>query len=177
MNLSQDDFRAIRNAVAQFPGDVSNDAVGAHVAKIEDLYAPEKHAVALDPAIPIVVGSRGSGKSFWSSILGQTDTLKEAAIAYPKLGLSELIVRFGYTGVGGPDGISHEAIDKYVPTTATLEEAKAFWWATILSAAAHSTGKIGSRPGKFINAGMDWELREDLLIDTSNDFAPRGKRF
>lgn len=41
MNLSQDDFRALRNAVAQFPGDVSNDAVGAHVAKIEDLYAPE----------------------------------------------------------------------------------------------------------------------------------------
>ena len=175
MDLTQDDFRAIRNAVAEFPGDVSNDAVGAHVAKIEDLYAPEKHAVALDPTIPIVVGSRGSGKSFWSSVLGQTETLKEAAIAYPKLGLSVLIVRFGYTGVGGPDGISQEAIDKYVPAVATLEDAKAFWWATILSAAAQSAGKSSSRPGKFIVAGMDWEEREDLLISHEHRLRAEGK--
>ncbi|MFJ3469655.1 hypothetical protein [Pseudomonas sp. NPDC090201] len=175
MDLTPDDFRAIRNAVAEFPGDVSNDAVGAHVAKIEDLYAPEKHAVALDPTIPIVVGSRGSGKSFWSSVLGQTDTLQEAAIAYPKLGLSELVVRFGYTGVGGPDGISQEAIDKYVPSAATLEEAKAFWWATILSAAAQSAGAAKSRPGKFVSDAKDWEKREDLLADHELRLRGEGK--
>ena len=72
--ITPEDFRAIRSAIAAIPGDVSNDAVGAHVAKIDDLFAPESHAVALDPTTPIVIGTRGSGKSFWSSVLGQVDT-------------------------------------------------------------------------------------------------------
>lgn len=175
MNLTQDEFRAIRSAVAAFPGDVSNDAVGAHVAKIEDMFAPETHAVALDPTIPIVVGSRGSGKSFWSSVLGQEDTLAAAAIAYPKLGLSELYVRFGYTGVGGPNGISGEAIDKYVPHDASLDQAKDFWWATILSAAAQSGGLTGARPGRLITEASDWEVREDLLIAHEQRLRKEGK--
>ncbi|NBA98626.1 hypothetical protein [Pseudomonas sp. R5(2019)] len=175
MDLTHDDFRAIRSAIAALPGDLSNDAVGAHVAKIEDVFAPEKHAVALDPEIPIVVGSRGSGKSFWSSILGQSATLKEAAIAYPKLGLADLLVHFGYTGVGGLGGISQEAIDQYVPDEATLKQAKDFWWATILSAAAQSAGEARSRPGTFIKAGLDWEEREDLLIGHQQRLEGEGK--
>ena len=64
MKLQAEDYRAIRLAIANIPGDVSNDAVGANVANIKDIYAPETHSAALDPNTPIVLGHRGTGKSF-----------------------------------------------------------------------------------------------------------------
>ena len=57
MTLGYEDFLALRSAISGIPGDVSNDAVGAHVAKLEDIFAPETHAAALDPRTPIVLGS------------------------------------------------------------------------------------------------------------------------
>ena len=162
MKLSPDDYRAIRRAIASIPGDVSNDAVGANVAKLEDLYAPETHSVALDPSTPVVLGARGSGKSFWSSVLGQVETRTAAAKAYPRLGLSKVDVQFGYTGVGGPNGVSYEAIESLVPQL-LIEEAKAFWWATILSAAARQSGMAGTKPKDFFEIAHDWERREELL--------------
>ncbi|VVO63676.1 hypothetical protein PS903_00909 [Pseudomonas fluorescens] len=174
--ITPEDFRAIRSAIAAIPGDVSNDAVGAHVAKIDDLFAPESHAVALDPTTPIVIGTRGSGKSFWSSVLGQVDTLKAAAIAYPKLGLSDTYVRFGYTGVGGEGGVSYEAIDACVPSDATIEQAKAFWWATILHALAQAIGQP-KRLSEFMSLAADWEDREDYLLSHEKRLRNEGKTF
>ncbi|MGA7881780.1 MAG: hypothetical protein WCD63_13025, partial [Terrimicrobiaceae bacterium] len=106
MRLDQEDYRAIRDGIASISVDLSNDAVGAYVPKIQDIYAPEAHASALDPRTPIVVGSRGTGKSFWSGVLGQEETRRAAARAYPRLGLTDVTVAFGFTGVGGPEGVS-----------------------------------------------------------------------
>ena len=58
------DFRSIRSGISSIPGDISSDALGQHVAKLADIYAPERHAAALDPATSIVVGSRGTGKAY-----------------------------------------------------------------------------------------------------------------
>ena len=58
---------------------------------------PEQHAGALDPNVAIVLGSRGAGKSFWAGILGDNETRKVAAEAYPQLRLDKTIVRFGFT--------------------------------------------------------------------------------
>lgn len=158
------DFRTIRRAIAEIPGDVSNDAVGQHVARVEDMYAPETHAAALDPGTPIVLGARGTGKSFWASVLGQPQTRGEAAIAYPRLGLPVVKVGFGYTGIGGPDGISADALNDAVLPDGTIEDAKAFWWATILSAAARIQDASTARPKAFMSAACDPAVREDVLI-------------
>lgn len=163
MILSPDDYRAIRRAIASIPGDVSNDAVGANVAKLEDLYAPETHSVALDPNTPVILGARGCGKSFWASVLGQDETRTAAAKAYPRLGLSRVYVQFGYTGVGGPNGVSSEAIDDKVPDDASIEEAKAFWWATILSAATRQLEGARTKPKDYFDVAREWDRREDLL--------------
>ncbi len=163
MKLSADEYRAIRRAIANIPADVSNDAVGEKVAKLEDIYAPETHSSALDPTMPIILGARGSGKSFWSSVLGQTDTKTAAARAYPRIGLQRVDVQFGYTGIGGPDGVSVDQIDKVVPPEASGEQARGFWWATILSAAARQSGQANTRPKDFLDSANDWEQREDLL--------------
>jgi hypothetical protein len=170
------DFGAIRRAMAAIPGDVSNDAVGVSVAKLEELFAPAAHAAALDLATPIVVGARGTGKSFWSGVLGQAATRRAAALAYPTLGLEKLDVAFGFTGiVGGEGGVSVEALNDLVPPDADAGDAKAFWWTTILAAIARATGKEPSRLRELLPLGRDWEQRESLLAGHEKQFQREGK--
>lgn len=161
--LQPESFSAIRSAIASIPGDLSNDAVGAYVPKLEDIYPPETHATALDPAIPIVVGSRGAGKSFWSGVLGQTTTREAAAVAYPQLGLQELKVDFGFTGaIGGPDGVSAEMLNTLVPYDSGVDQARAFWWATILRAAARTEGQQ-VKLSECVRVSCNWETRDELI--------------
>lgn len=178
MKLSVENYREIRRAIASIPADVSNDAVGANVAKLEDIFAPETHSVALDPGTPIILGARGSGKSFWSSVLGQADARTDVAKAYPRLGLSKVDVQFGYTGVGGPDGVSADHIDDLVSTDTPIEEAKAFWWSTILNAAARQYSPENNKrtkPKDFFSIARDWEKREEVLDEYEQQLRTQDK--
>jgi hypothetical protein len=173
--LRSDDYAAIRSAIASIPGDISNDAVGSYAAKLEDIFAPEAHSAALDPNIPIVVGSRGAGKSFWSSVLGQRETRDAAAIAYPQLGLSNLSVEFGFTGiVGGLDGVSSEALNALVPPNADVDRAKAFWWATIMRATTRAAGGQ-AKLSELVTECLDWESRETAIAAHERDLRERGQ--
>jgi hypothetical protein len=174
MKIDAGRFQAIRRAIAEIPADVSNDAVGQHVARVDEMYAPDTHAAALDPSAPIVLGARGTGKSFWSGVLGQTDTRDEASVAYPRLGLSKIEVGFGYTGIGGPDGIGEDSLNAAVPHDASIDDAKAFWWATILSA-ADRRGSLPVRPKQFLARARDPEAREDLLIKHEHQLRAEGR--
>ena len=168
-------YQAIRNGISSISGDVSNDAVGAHAPKLEDMYAPETHAAALDPGTPIVVGSRGAGKSFWAGVLGQTSTREAAAKAYPRLGLKDVSVAFGFTGIGGPYGVGIDALNQLVPVDANIEQAKAFWWATILLAALKPDGGQRPRISQYIQTAGDWEKREDALAEQETLLRASGK--
>jgi hypothetical protein len=161
------DFHEIRAAVAAIPGDVSNDAVGAFVPRLDEIYAPETHSAALDSATPIVVGPRGAGKSFWSGVLGQKDTRLAAAKAYPKLKLDRLFVEFGFTGiVGGADGVGVDALLANVPMNSEPEIARAFWWATILRAAERGASiKKNSSWSELMKVGASFQERDSLLAD------------
>ena len=172
---SADRFREIRSGIAEISGDVSNDAVGDRTPKLEDIFAPETHAAALNPSTPIVVGSRGTGKSFWSGVLGQDDTRVAAAKAYPKLGLQKLKVYFGFTGIGGPDGIGSEELNSLVAPSANVEQAKVFWWASILRAAARSSGDTSARVRAFMDIARDFEKREELLLQHETRFRESGQ--
>src|SRR5260370_10434468 len=142
--LSSSDFQNIRAGMASLPADVSSDAVGSAVPKLDDIFAPQNHAAALDPTTPIVVGARGTGKSFWSGVLGQDDTRNAAATAYPNLRLDRTSVELGFTGIGGFKGTTKDTIDKYVVGD-ERSNALIFWWATILRAAEQTkTGKVVS---------------------------------
>jgi hypothetical protein len=175
MGLPAEDFHAIRDALAAIPGDVSSDAVGANVAKLNDIYAPETHAAALDPEIPVVLGSRGTGKSFWASVLGQADTRQAAARAYPRLNLGSITVSFGFTGIGGPDGIGIDAINSCVPADAGKEQAKGFWWATILRAVSQASGETAAKLSSFLPIAADWEARDEFLGSREKRFRGEGK--
>lgn len=125
------DFLAVRTALAALPSD--HDASGSNRPTVEEIFSPEQHANALDPNTPIVVGARGTGKSFWAGVLEQSDTRAVAAAAYPTLGLDRLIVKPGYTGFDGD--VTSKTIDARVPAGRENETASDFWLAVIMRAA------------------------------------------
>jgi len=173
--VSDADFQAIRAAIAAIPADVSNDAIGAYAPTLEELYAPEMHAAALDPNAPIVQGARGTGKSFWAGVLGKDELRNAAATAYPRLGLTRLDVRFGYTGIEGPSGIGPEKLNQCVPADAGIDEAKAFFWATILRAVASAAGQPTPSLPSLLAAARDVDTREARLSQADEALKEGGK--
>src|SRR5579872_4586974 len=75
--------------------------VAAHHATdtpdLRSIFTPRSHEGALDPTREIVVGDRGVGKSFWSSVL--KDDVARTAIApiYPRLRLNDTTVSLGFS--------------------------------------------------------------------------------
>lgn len=168
------DLQAIRLAMAALPADVSTDAIGAQAPRLEELYAPETHAAALDPGTPIVQGARGTGKSFWAGVLGDPALRRAAATAYPRLGLEALEVQFGFTGIEGPLGIGRDKLDECVRPEAAPDEARAFWWSTILRALAARSGPPPRLPA-LLSAARDLASREGALADAEQSLRQQGK--
>lgn len=123
---------AIRRALSTLPSD--HDASGQHRPTVAEIFTPEQHANALDPNTPVVVGARGTGKSFWAGVLEQDDTRAVAAAAYPHLGLERLIVRPGYTGFTGENVVTPKTIEVRIPLGQESERGFDFWQAVILRA-------------------------------------------
>lgn len=130
--MTPSDFLAIRRNLAALPSD--HDASGQHRPSVDEIFTPEQHANALDPNTPVVVGARGTGKSFWAGVLEHDDTRAVAALAYPNLGLDRLIVRPGYTGFAGDGAVTSKIINARVPIDKENETASDFWLAVILRA-------------------------------------------
>ncbi len=142
--MNPSDFLAIRNALSALPSD--HDASGQHRPTVEEIFTPEQHANALDPNTPVVVGARGTGKSFWAGVLEHDDTRSVAALAYPNLGLDRLIVRPGYTGFAVDDVVTQKIIDARVPVGKEEETASDFWQAVILRAAKSALNHEDEKP-------------------------------
>jgi hypothetical protein len=113
---------------------------------VRQIYAPEGHEAALDPERPIVVGGRGTGKSFWSATLLDTTTRNFVAGSYPRLQLDRCDVSLGFAGVdsdhhGAP---SREELDDLINTDGHPPEK--VWRAVVLrSVAAHVDAQIPTR--------------------------------
>ncbi|HET6553496.1 MAG TPA: hypothetical protein VFG49_08165, partial [Dyella sp.] len=131
MSLGRND--EIRAALATMPTD--HDAAGEYRPTVEQIFTPEQHANALDPNTPVVVGSRGTGKSFWAGVLEQEATRNVASIAYPNIGLSGLVVRAGYTGFASEGAVTPKVIDARVPKGMERDSGTDLWQAVIIRAA------------------------------------------
>lgn len=131
--MSRLDYSAIRGVLARLPSD--HDASGSHRPTVDEIFTPRHHANALDPSTPIVVGARGTGKSFWAGVLQQDDTRDIAARAYPGLGLDKIIVEAGYTGMPSDGAITARVIDARIPQGEEDALGFAFWQTVILRAA------------------------------------------
>lgn len=168
-------YRDVREAIAFLPADVSNDAIGNSAPKLEDMYAPETHAAALDPTTPIVLGARGTGKSFWSGVLGSDELRNAAATAYPRLGLTRLDVQFGYTGIAGPRGVGRAKLDQCLAPDVGIEEARVFWWATILRALHSVSTEPPPNLPQIMPVARDLDAREAKLSQAEDALGNSGK--
>lgn len=128
------DFALIRSALAQLDISASHAASGEYRPTVEEIFAPEHHAGALDPNTTIVLGARGAGKSFWAGVLGHENTKALAHAAFPKIGLDDLRVSFGYTGVANDGSVSKATIDGQVPLGDEEGRGGRLWRCVILRA-------------------------------------------
>lgn len=73
----------------------------AHIAtkapRWAGVFTPDDHQGALDPNRSVVVGDRGTGKSFWSSVLINGDIRNLVAKRYPRLALDRVEGELGFS--------------------------------------------------------------------------------
>lgn len=95
--LSPQDIEALRAALSRLEPAPSHDATVP--PKVRQIYAPKGHQAALDPDRVLVIGGRGTGKSFWSATLLNDATRAFVAPSYPDLDLGQCHVALGFAGV------------------------------------------------------------------------------
>jgi hypothetical protein len=108
-------------------------------------------------------------------VLGQDDTRESAALAYPNLGLQDVVTDFGFTGIGGKQGTGIEALNAFVPDRGGVAEARSFWWATIVRATMRASDGQAVKLATAHELSSDWEAREELLEKCERSLKKRGK--
>ena len=98
---SQSEYQILREALANLPPGAAHQAKDPPQPK--DIFAPASHANALDPQRSLVIGNRGVGKSFWSSVLTHDETRDKVAIEYPRLPLKRIRAVLGFHEAAGKD--------------------------------------------------------------------------
>jgi hypothetical protein len=176
--MSTIDYHSVRNALASLDASSAHAASGASRAKTEEIFAPEQHAGALDPNAIIVLGARGAGKSFWAGVLGDDETRKAAAQAYPNLGLDRLAVQLGFTGIENDGSVSRATIDAQVPEGQEGRLATRLWRCVLLRALRTVALPNERRPtiGSMMREYTDPEDWEDECSTLDRAVARSGRQ-
>lgn len=154
------DFQPIREVLLRLDPSIAHKALD----RPEIIYPAPDHADALDPSRVLVVGGRGVGKSFWTSVLANEDTKRLISTEYPKLGLDQVDVALGYCE--GAIGSRSVAPSSHMLRKALENsfDSETIWQSVLLKALAPEEG-----PESFI-ARVEWvqqhpEGYEDLVIN------------
>jgi hypothetical protein len=84
-----------RKAFEKLPQESAHLATNA--PRWVEVFTPNDHQGALDPDRSVVVGDRGTGKSFWSSVLINQEIRNLVAKRYPRLGLDKVEGKLGFS--------------------------------------------------------------------------------
>lgn len=127
------------------------------------LYAPPRHANALDPDRSLVIGGRGVGKSYWAAALSYPETRTLAAASYPLLDLDRVDVELGFhDSAAGTEGTapSPQVLGNVL---ADGHEPELIWRSVLLKAADPDAGprRLGERVAWI---KRDPETYEDTLL-------------
>jgi hypothetical protein len=87
-----------RIAFLNLPQESSHIATNA--PRWAEVFTPNDHQGALDPNRSVVVGDRGTGKSFWSSVLINQDIRNLVAKQYPRLRLDKIEGKLAFSDGG-----------------------------------------------------------------------------
>lgn len=167
-------FPHIADAFRQIPETVAHDS--PEVDLPGELYIVPSHEKALDPEIIVVIGDRGTGKSFWSAALTTQSARGLMDHEFRRLQLKNLIVRWGFgTARGSEDYPSKNTLQNLLKNFRPEE----IWRAVLLRhVAAHLEEPIPSadwneRAG-FVRT--DPEAEEKLLARADRELRNNGQQ-
>ncbi len=171
------DFYALRTALGAMDAAAAHLASGEGRPQIHEIFSPEQHAGALDPKVAIVLGARGSGKTFWTGVLGSEETRMAAANAYPNLGLAKLNVHLGYSGIAHDGTVSRQTIDARVPISEESTKGVLLWRSVVLRAMLKTLGiEAGTHTiAQLMDAYPDPELWERDCKSADDLLASQGQ--
>ena len=118
----------VRKAFAKLPEEPAHIATKA--PKWAEVFTPNDHQGALDPGRSVVVGDRGTGKSFWSSVLISQDIRNIVAQQYPRLGLDRVEAQLGFSNA--EMGADHPARTEIAEILRAGHSAEDLWRAVLL---------------------------------------------
>ena len=112
------------------------DRETAHLAtnapRWADVFTPPDHQGALDPDRPMVIGDRGTGKSFWSSVLISNEIRNIVATEYPTLALKSVEGRLGFSDAAMAVNASHPSATEIATIMQAGFKAEDLWRAVLL---------------------------------------------
>jgi len=119
----------VRKAFEALPQESSHLATNA--PKWAEVFTPTDHSGALDPNRSVVIGNRGTGKSFWSSVLVDQKTRNLVAGRYPRLGLDKVEAKLGFSNA--EMNAEHPGPAEIATIIAAGHVAEDLWRAVLLS--------------------------------------------
>lgn len=169
------DVAAVREGLARLDAAAAADATGDKQARAADIFAPQHHVHALDPSTTLVLGPRGTGKSFWAGVLAQDDTRELAAEFYPRLGLNDLLVSVSFSGLDDAP-VTRDLVDEQVPEGSEAVEGRRLWRSAILREVLRATGQDAPRVGRLMRDSSDVEDWQDAMEVGNAHLRAHGKR-
>ena len=119
---------AVKTGLEEIPGISAHSSSAAPMAG--DIYVVAGHEKALNPDTLLVVGGRGSGKSFWSAALSDPGARKLIGHQLPRLRLENYQIFVGFAGLRGDTRYpSHQILGQLLSEG---YEAETIWRAVIL---------------------------------------------
>ena len=132
------DVRVLREAIAGLQPGTAHQA--NEPPRPEEIFAPAAHANALDPQRPLVVGNRGVGKSFWSSVLTHEETRDQVGADYPRLHLEQIRATLGFHEAAGKDEGPSPSPLSLASLLRQQHEPLAIWRAVLIKALSGDVG-------------------------------------
>ncbi len=164
----------LRRILASLNPSASHTVIGQDRPQVAEIFAPESHAGALDPNVSIVLGARGSGKSFWAGVLGSQETRLAAASVFPRLGLEKMEVQFGFIGQEGEGSVSRDTIDSQMPEGLEQQKAKLLWRAVVLRSVLRSIG-LERKLKQIMDEYLDPEEWEEECHKRDNELFQKNR--
>lgn len=118
----------VREAFNSLPDEASHIATQAPEGRA--VFTPADHEGALDPHRSVVVGDRGTGKSFWSSVLINQDIKALVAKSYSRLRLDRVEGRLGFSDA--EMNADHPSRSEIASIMAANHSAEDLWRAVLL---------------------------------------------
>ena len=179
LQLPAQDAEVLRTALSRLEPAPSHDAT--QPPQLQKIYAPEGHQAALDPERVLVIGGRGTGKSFWSATLLNDATRAYVAPNYPGLHLGQCQVALGFAGVDSDtnNAPSREELDDLIETDGLPPEK--VWRAIILRGVGQSVPlnlpkHLRGPQGLVAWVAADAARVQQTLRDADEQLARQGQR-